>query len=165
MSAEPVEFSSELMDLCSRELDVRKAMDKFWGIWRDDYMRNLPPLRLKKSNSDLKIGSVVIINNESRSRLTWPLGIVTKLYTGKDGFVRAVQLKTVNGFIDRPIQLLHKLEVDGENEEFEVEVEDDSSSLGNDENVNKAHAEIEIENNKVLSRGGRVIKPRKILDL
>lgn len=142
MSVEPIEFSHELMNLCQREIDLRKAIDRFWEIWRDDYIRYLPSHKLKKPSVDLKVGSLVLIKNEGRSRLTWPLGLVTETYTGKDGFVRAVRLKTANGFIDRPVQVLHKLEIESGEDEQDVDKEVSTST-----------------------RPKRVVKPRRILDL
>ena len=41
----------------------------------------------------------------------WPLAIVCKTYPGKDGIIRAVQLKTANGTIERPVQHLYPLEL------------------------------------------------------
>ena len=67
-------------------------------------------MSLKKPNSDLKIGSVVLVRKETKYRLLWPMDIVTKLFPGKDGHVRAVELKTNKGLICRAVQKLHRLE-------------------------------------------------------
>ena len=44
-------------------------------------------------------------------KLQWPLAIVTKVFPGKDGIIRSVQLKTSKGLLCRSIQLLHDLEI------------------------------------------------------
>ena len=37
---------------------------------------------------------------------------MNKVYPGKDGVIRAVQLKTANGMLERPVQHLYPLELD-----------------------------------------------------
>ena len=37
--------------------------------------------------------------------------MVNKTYPGKDGIIRAVQLKTANGILERPVQHLYPLEL------------------------------------------------------
>ena len=104
------EFSGEINDLILRDKYQSHYVDMFWGIWREEYLRNLHPMSLKKPNSDLKIGSVVLVRNETKSRLLWPMGIVTTLFPGKDGHVRVVELKTNKGLICRAVKKLHRLE-------------------------------------------------------
>jgi hypothetical protein len=41
----------------------------------------------------------------------WSLAIVEKLFPGPDGRTRAVQLRTKNGVIERPVQHLYPLEL------------------------------------------------------
>ena len=57
------------------------------------------------------VGDVVIIKTENKNRGSWPLAIVNKTYPGKDGIIRAVQLKTANGMLERPVQHLYPLEL------------------------------------------------------
>ena len=69
--------------------------------------------KLKKSNSNtqLKVGDVVMINQKHTARSEWPLGRVTRLITSSDSTVRGVELKTSSGTINRPINKLHPLEL------------------------------------------------------
>ena len=39
------------------------------------------------------------------------MAIVNEVYPGKDGIVRAVQVKTANGILERPVQHLYPLEL------------------------------------------------------
>ena len=87
-----------------------EVMNEFWAVWRDEYIKNLPPYRGNTHGKEVKIGSVVLIEGEGR-RLDWPLGLITKVHEGKDGLIRAVTLKTQKGLIQRPIQRLRDLEV------------------------------------------------------
>lgn len=59
-----------------------------------------------------KEGDAVIVKTNNKNRGTWPLAIVNRTFPGKDGIVRGVELKTVTGFIERPVQLVYPLELD-----------------------------------------------------
>ena len=48
---------------------------------------------------------------EGSNRLQWPMGIVHRVYPGRDGLVRTVEVKTANGLLTRPIQRIHDLEM------------------------------------------------------
>ena len=54
---------------------------------------------------------VIIRTDTSKNRGTWPLAVVTGIYPGKDGIVRAVELKTAYGKLERPTQHLYPLEL------------------------------------------------------
>ena len=75
-------------------------------------MKNLPPIVNKfKSKCNLKIGSSVLVREDNFPRMYWPLGIIVDTHPGKDGLVRSVKIRTSQGIICRPIQLVHDLEV------------------------------------------------------
>ena len=59
--------------------------------------------RIKK----VKIGDIVMIKGESKSRIHQKIGKVSQLYTGKDEVVRAVQMQVGTKFLVRPIQLVY----------------------------------------------------------
>ena len=87
-------------------------MDKFWSIWVNNYLRNLPPSSNKfKALVNLGIGSVVLIREDNVPRMQWLLGTVQELYRGRDGLVRSVKLHTTKGTRIRAIQRLHDLEI------------------------------------------------------
>jgi hypothetical protein len=56
-------------------------------------------------------GDVVIVSSDNKNRGAWPLAVVEETYPGKDGVVRAVRLKTKNGTLERPVQLLYPMEL------------------------------------------------------
>ncbi|XP_005097006.1 uncharacterized protein LOC101852173 [Aplysia californica] len=123
VSAEITDYCRDFADFQRREQVRQNAIEQFWRVWQNEYIRCLPPMRLRKPNEEMKIGSLALIREEGRPRLQWPLAVVTKLYPGRDGFVRAVELKTGKGKISRPIQRLHKLEIfeEQDNEEGELQ--------------------------------------------
>ena len=52
-----------------------------------------------------------IVKTDDKNRGKWPLAIVEQLFPGPDGVTRAVQLKTKNGVLERPVQHLYPLEM------------------------------------------------------
>ena len=58
-----------------------------------------------------KFGDVVIVKSENKNRGRWPLATVNEIFPGKDENFPAVQLKTANGIIERPVQHLYPLEL------------------------------------------------------
>lgn len=152
-------------DLSERELIRKRQLDKFWKMWSDDYLRNLPPtVKGFVPNCDLKKGSIVLLRENNVPRMNWPLGIITNVFPGSDGIVRGVNVRTAKGELRRPIQKLHDLEIfydiDCTNECPEISRE---TPPQDDEEV---VSEIEtLEQVNRITRRGRVIKPRIILDL
>ena len=72
---------------------------------------------------------MVLVRDEGKPRLQWPLAVVTKLYPGRDGLIRAVELRTGKGKISRPIQKLHKLEMFEEQNEEAEEVQGETQGF------------------------------------
>ena len=89
---------------------LRSLGEQFWEIRRDEYLRNLNPFVGNKTQSDLKVGLVVLIEDEG-PRLKWPLGIIEEVFIGKDKMIRSVKLKAMHGYLIRPIQKLRNLEI------------------------------------------------------
>lgn len=58
-----------------------------------------------------QVGDVVIIKTDDKNCGTWPLATVSVTYAGKDGIIRAVELKTTRGRLERPVQHLYPLEI------------------------------------------------------
>ena len=122
-------------DLVERRNIRESLLDQFWSIWSSEYIRNLPLMKPCKTKCNLKEGSLVLIQEDNSKRLQWPMGVVTKLYTGCDEMVRAVDIKTPKGVFTRPIQRLHELELAAE---AEVGIEDiqNPSDSNNEPSVN-----------------------------
>ena len=59
----------------------------------------------------IDIGDVVKIKGEDKRKGKWKIGIVKKLYRGKDQEIRSVQIKTAKGCLEQPFQLLYPLEL------------------------------------------------------
>ena len=68
-------------------------------------------MTLKAAKFQPKVEDVVIIKTDNKNRGTWPLAVVSGIHPGKDGIIRAVELKTAHGQIERPVQHLYPLEI------------------------------------------------------
>ena len=102
--------SNLLPDMYERS---REELNRFWKVWSEDYLRNLPCIvpQFDTERGCLKLGSVVLIHEDNTARLDWILGRVIELYPGRDRRVRSAKLQTSKGSLVRAVQRLHKLEV------------------------------------------------------
>ena len=57
------------------------------------------------------VRDVVIIQDESRNRHSWKLGIVDELIVGRDGIIRAAKMRAGKGVMERAVQHLYPLEL------------------------------------------------------
>lgn len=106
---------SELIpdSLCSSFSNMKLALQRFWDMWRKDYLRSLPPVVGKTSSpKSLMCDDVVLIEEHNVPRVHWLMGVVEGLHPGSDGEVRAVDVRTHRGVLTRPIQRLRRLELD-----------------------------------------------------
>ena len=100
----------------SRHLQHRlRVSSHLWSRWRNEYLTSLRNWRTRnRKDSRICVGDVVLISPPDGIKIprsAWPLGLVTKLFPGADGVVRAVELR-VNGKITRrPLSRLCLLEV------------------------------------------------------
>ena len=105
------EYVEKVSDLELREKCETEAVSQFWEIWQDVYIKNLPTLTQGGQKCDIEVGSMVLVREDGKPRLQWPLGVITKTFVGRDGLIRAVELKTKKGHFTRALQKLHKLEL------------------------------------------------------
>ncbi|GBM30072.1 hypothetical protein AVEN_89888-1 [Araneus ventricosus] len=64
-----------------------------------------------KNVREPQIGEVVLIGDDSKKRLNWPLAIIMEVLSGRDGKVRTVKVKTQFGVTTRPVQRIYPLEL------------------------------------------------------
>ena len=87
-------------------------LNQFQARWKYEYSTSLREYHRTTGNNSqqIKPGDIVLMYDES-PRSTWKLAIVEELRTGKDGLVRAANIKTSQGRTNRPIAKLIPLEV------------------------------------------------------
>ena len=91
---------------------VQHLLDHFWTRWTREYLP-IVQHRQKWLNNRRQIreGDLVIVVNDIVHRNHWPLGLVVKVFKGRDNLVRSCQIKTKNSLFTRPVQKLCLLEM------------------------------------------------------
>lgn len=104
-------------DATASKIDIlwkkrQKLQSEFGVRFQREYITTLlPAAKWTKPGFAPREGEVVLIHKETRNRMFWPLGIVTKLHYGRDNVVRSCDLRLPNGdTMKRPISLLLRLE-------------------------------------------------------
>ena len=154
-------------ELSQRYYARQLSLSKFWKIWQEQYITNLPQVvKNHKKGNTLAIGDIVLIREENfGSRLNWPLARVVKLHSGRDGLIRSVDLKTSKSIICRPIKKLHKLEV---NEISRSQLSSSKTNESNeivDEMTHTLPDRVNVPDNDLMdhrcftTRSGRISKP------
>ena len=91
----PGVFSSS--DLYSRHCwkQVQYLADQFWLRWLCKYLQTLQSHQKWTTNcSNLQLGNVVLVCNETRPRGQWSMGHVIDTFPDKNNVVRQVLIKT-----------------------------------------------------------------------
>lgn len=85
----------------------------FWSRWKHEYLNSLTQrAKWTKDSKPLQVGSMVIIKDDNRAPLHWPLARVVDLLPGSDGVVRIAVVKTAtNHIIQRPLVKLCPLPI------------------------------------------------------
>ncbi|XP_073972881.1 uncharacterized protein [Rhodnius prolixus] len=83
---------------------VNRIQQDLWKRWRNEYLHTLQQ-RSKwfLPASDIKPGTIVIINQDNLPPLQWPLGRIVALHPGRDSINRVADVKTRSGIIRRPL--------------------------------------------------------------
>ena len=88
---------------------LKNCKDDLWKQWKKEYLaalRERHNLTHKVSKFQPQVGDVAIVSDGDGD-----VTIVSETYPGKDGIIRPVELKTVHGRLERPVQHLYPLEI------------------------------------------------------
>ena len=102
--------------LSKRIKHVAKLLDHFWKRFSAEYLcslRERDRLQRRKNprSKIISVGDVVLVHQKQVARNSWPLGKITRLISSPDGEVRGAELRTADGKLNRPINLLYPLEM------------------------------------------------------
>ena len=106
-------------DLADHWEKSKKQLDKFWEVWRQDYLltlRETIPLFDKSSRSSIlrqpRIGEIVLVKDENLPRRTWKMALIKEFIFSKDGEIRSVIIQLPNKqLVSRAINHLFPLEI------------------------------------------------------
>ena len=80
---------------------------RFWQRWSTEYLTALRERHLKTSGSKenvIKVGDIVLVEDNRVPRMKWNLAVVENLNYGNDCLVRSAEIKTKFGRTNRPIK-------------------------------------------------------------
>ena len=105
-------------ELLKREMHLENVLQHFWKRWKVEYLTQLREHHQpsKKDGQSVKVGDVVLIQEDNVKRLNWPIAVIESLLKGKDGNVRAATVRTFNKAgkfttTRRAVQRLYPVEV------------------------------------------------------
>lgn len=89
----------------SKYQHIQKVTQHFWRRWSREYINELQ-IRTKwrqKFQDILKVGMLVVIQEDNQPTFKWQIGRIMELHPGTDGITRVVSIKTTSGIIKRPV--------------------------------------------------------------
>ena len=95
---------------CTKWKSLQAVTNMYWKRWIKEYLPLTLQNKWTKHCKNMKIEDIVIIGKDNIKRLKWSLARVIKLFYGKDGVVRSVQLKTKDSTIHRSVAKLYVFE-------------------------------------------------------
>ena len=90
-----------------------RLLEQFWSRWKNEYLLQLRSAMASRRQRvrEFSVGDVVLIHDSKLPRHHWKMGLITEVFTGRDGRIRSCLLKTANGLVKRTVQLLYPLEI------------------------------------------------------
>jgi len=107
-------YRSDGTGLADSRVLRQSILRNYWKRWRNEYLCQLRTIHHNKNklSKSVRIGDVVLIHEDNRSRLLWRLAVVIQTYPGRDGRVRACDVRLGSRqVLKRPVQLLFPLEI------------------------------------------------------
>ena len=89
-----------------------QLLKHFWLRWKREYLTSLRESHNTTGNNvqKVKVGDVVLVHDDTL-KVNWKLAVIQQVIKGKDGLIRAANIRTANGITNRPITKLYPLEV------------------------------------------------------
>ncbi|XP_021947712.1 uncharacterized protein LOC110845573 [Folsomia candida] len=138
-------------DLNKKYKEMKTLHVELRNRFRKEYFGQLVQRGKSQNPLSFKIGDVVLIGDDNKKRLEWPMGRITYLYPGKDGIIRVARVKTATNQFLRPLQRLIPLEVSSHVELSPIPKEIMEKAIIKKE-------EIQFQEPEVITRTGRRVK-------
>ncbi|GFX11761.1 integrase catalytic domain-containing protein [Trichonephila clavipes] len=79
----------------------RKLFNDLRQRFRREYLRELIQKSNEKSLREPKVGETVLIGDDNKNRLFWPMAKIIELIPGRDGKIHTIKIKTHYGTLLR----------------------------------------------------------------
>lgn len=101
MAAPQLDVQETPVNRLSRYNRMQQLVQQFWTRWSQEYLLQLQKRHKWTSefDTDLKIGSLVLLIDDHTPPLKWPLARVIDLHSGNDKKVRVISVKVANGSV------------------------------------------------------------------
>ncbi|GFQ89178.1 integrase catalytic domain-containing protein [Trichonephila clavata] len=101
--------------------NLLKLRQHFWDRWHKTVLQHYQSRpKWNTSQSEVQVGNLVLISEEKRTPLSWPMARILKLIPGTDGSHRVAILQTGSGLTRRSINKIVVLPInareDGDSE-------------------------------------------------
>ena len=105
-------------NLSKRERHLKLIINRFWNLWKTQYLRELREYNQRKNNckyGEVSIGDIVIIDDPKLKRIKWKIGKIAEVHRSKDDKVRTAIVDIISdtgkrGQLRRPINKLYCIE-------------------------------------------------------
>jgi transposase InsO family protein len=88
-------------DLC------QNLVRHFWKRWSSEYLTSMNKFtKWHYPTRNLRVGDVVLLQDDGMIPTKWPLARVAEVHSGKDGMVRVATVRTAKGSYKRPVNKL-----------------------------------------------------------
>ncbi|GFX61611.1 integrase catalytic domain-containing protein [Trichonephila clavipes] len=92
------------LSLSCRWKSLLKLRQHFWDRWHKEVLHHYQSRpKWKASQSEVQVGNLVLISDDNRPPLSWPMARILKLIPGTDGTNRVAILQTGSGLTRRSI--------------------------------------------------------------
>lgn len=107
---------------------IQRMLREFWDGWSHEYLARLQQRpKWNKPQKNMAVGQLVLIKEDNLPPSRWSLERITRTFPGKDGLVRAVEVKNAESTVSRPIHKLCLSPVDTDMDQQEQSISDQAS--------------------------------------
>ncbi|PRD33670.1 UNVERIFIED_CONTAM: hypothetical protein NCL1_16964 [Trichonephila clavipes] len=85
--------------------------ERFWICKSRRTIRSVVNKCTKCHSREPRVGEIVLVGNDYKKCINWPLAVIVELVPGRDGNIRNVKVKTQTGVLLRPMQRIFPLEI------------------------------------------------------
>ncbi|KAL0881619.1 hypothetical protein ABMA27_001445 [Loxostege sticticalis] len=96
------EFDDSDLYLRKQWRTAQRLADMYWQRWVKEILPDLiPRAKWREERKSLQVGNLVFVVDPNTPRNTWSKGLVTRVFPGKDGRTRLVEVRTAAGTLRR----------------------------------------------------------------
>ena len=122
----------DVPEMKRRQRYINKCKDAAWTRWTKEYLKALRQrhnILHQAKEMQISLGAIILIKGDEKCKGKWKVGMVGKLYRGKDGVIGAVGLRTSKSYVAYPTQYLYPFELHCDTEKEASSVGTNTSTL------------------------------------